>query len=1052
MSSRFNAQQSKTKLSHFCFGIISPPSLDPDQEIVSSKTVSFSENRSGDDHSQGNTINLSGTSRGNIPLGSIAMDCGASISVFVNLSLLQRIQKLIHSILVHCGAAKFRNSHMGDLHSSLWHLPLPRTGYYAYPNGVANLLSLAHVSNEYRVYYDSWVEQAFYIFHRDGTYIKFTQQKNGLYLYHIGEDKEESFHVGATVKEEQGKYSHLDNRKATLARRIQEKLCLPSDVDLGNAIDSGCLPDCGITKRSIRIATNIYGKSNFAIEGKSMQRKQKTFDEEFCEEIPEHLIREYGEVTLFVDIMHVNGLAFLVSTAKHLGFIQCICIRTAHEERIINTIKNFANVYQLKGFKVTTVHGDGQFRCCKEELIKEPYSINVIICAKDAHVEVAERTNRLLKERIRCVKAMLPYNKYPRRLLMEMVYTIVQMINAVPRKGSISYGKLSIREIITGKKLIIPPVAVGWYVHAIPGGSSNPTYNSTDKKRSFEAVYLRSDQGGGHNVFSLKTKQVCNVGRVIESPMPQSAIDNIENMAEREGVPDGITFGDSNNYQVLDDFEFPDEKEIDSENDDDAASDASYGTEDSDELPSDSKLPRSYENIEESELESLNRSANEDEESIDENVGVEANAQPGVDEDDEAGVDDDGFNNPVEVVPVPAEKVSESESDDEDESDNHKYKSDNDNEEEESNDDHENDPDESENENNNQTRRPRMLKEIEDHLQEGRYWALAVATVSEFNKMEASLDTPQFGYNKGLKLFGKEAYEATVKELSDNLLDRGAVEMVLNPSKRIYQMSMLYLMFIKRKRTGLIKSRGCCDGRSQREYITKDESSSPTVATNALFAVCVLIAAQGRKTVVVDIPGAFLQSDYPSDKEGYIRFTGTMVDMILKIKPEYRRFVVKTRSGSKYLIGKLLKGVYGTLLGAILFYKKLKDYLEKLEFKMNPYDLCTFNKMINGQQCTIQFHVDDLFISHRDTEVLEEITTLLNDEFGKHKKLEPEFGPKLDYLGMQVDFSQSGTVKFTMFDYLEDILVECESKGWTREAVTPAIRRTYSKLREMQRN
>ena len=93
--------------------------------------------------------------------------------------------------------------------------------------------------------------------------------------------------------------------------------------------------------------------------------------------------------------------------------------------------------------------------------------------------------------------------------------------------------------------------------------------------------------------------------------------------------------------------------------------------------------------------------------------------------------------------------------------------------------------------------------------------------------------------------------------------------------------------------------------------------------------MCVLIAAQGRKTVVVDIPGAFLQSDYPSNKEGYIRFTGTMVDMILKIKPEYRKFVVKTRSGSKYLIGKLLKGVYGTLLGAILFYNKLKNYLEK---------------------------------------------------------------------------------------------------------------------------
>ena len=55
-----------------------------------------------------------------------------------------------------------------------------------------------------------------------------------------------------------------------------------------------------------------------------------------------------------------------------------------------------------------------------------------------------------------------------------------------------------------------------------------------------------------------------------------------------------------------------------------------------------------------------------------------------------------------------------------------------------------------------------------------------------------------------------------------------------------------------------------------------------------------------------------------------------MVDMIIKIKPEYREFVVKTKSGSKYLVKKLLKGVYGTLLGAILFYTKMKKGKKKL--------------------------------------------------------------------------------------------------------------------------
>ena len=100
--------------------------------------------------------------------------------------------------------------------------------------------------------------------------------------------------------------------------------------------------------------------------------------------------------------------------------------------------------------------------------------------------------------------------------------------------------------------------------------------------------------------------------------------------------------------------------------------------------------------------------------------------------------------------------------------------------------------------------------------------------------------------------------------------------------------------------------------------------------------------------------------------------------MINMIKPEYKRFVKTTKTGSKYLIAKLKKAVYGTLLAAILFYKKLKKHRESNEFEMNPYDLCTFNKMVkNREQLTIQFYVDDfLTASYKDQKVLDD---LLND-------------------------------------------------------------------------
>ena len=42
------------------------------------------------------------------------------------------------------------------------------------------------------------------------------------------------------------------------------------------------------------------------------------------------------------------------------------------------------------------------------------------------------------------------------------------------------------------------------------------------------------------------------------------------------------------------------------------------------------------------------------------------------------------------------------------------------------------------------------------------------------------------------------------------------------------------------------------------------------------------------------------------------------------------------------LVGKVTKAIHGTLLGAVLFYNKLKGALTKMGFEMNDYDGCTF--------------------------------------------------------------------------------------------------------------
>jgi hypothetical protein len=135
--------------------------------------------------------------------------------------------------------------------------------------------------------------------------------------------------------------------------------------------------------------------------------------------------------------------------------------------------------------------------------------------------------------------------------------------------------------------------------------------------------------------------------------------------------------------------------------------------------------------------------------------------------------------------------------------------------------------------------------------------------VIENMRSHASKSTPQYGFSRGMKEFGDDGWKATLSELRDNLLGMDAVHMINSKEidKALSIDALAYLMFLKRKRTGKIKARGCADGRPQREYIGKEESSSPTVSLYSLMLTACIDSIENRKVVTADIPGAFLQSD-----------------------------------------------------------------------------------------------------------------------------------------------------------------------------------------------
>ena len=211
-----------------------------------------------------------------------------------------------------------------------------------------------------------------------------------------------------------------------------------------------------------------------------------------------------------------------------------------------------------------------------------------------------------------------------------------------------------------------------------------------------------------------------------------------------------------------------------------------------------------------------------------------------------------------------------------------------------------------------------------------------------------SKETGQMSMKKGLKVFGEPGY-AVVKKEMQQLHDRKVMQPIkrkdLSPSQK--KEALGYLMFLKKKQCGTIKGRGCADGRKQRAYITKEESTLPTISTEAVFLTSVVDAWENRKVAVLDVQGAFMQVDM--DELVHVQFQGEMVDKLVEIDHDLYASYVSVENGEKVMYVELLKALYRTLRAARLFWEKLKAKLvNDWGFMPNRYDSCVVNKMVNG--------------------------------------------------------------------------------------------------------
>ena len=235
------------------------------------------------------------------------------------------------------------------------------------------------------------------------------------------------------------------------------------------------------------------------------------------------------------------------------------------------------------------------------------------------------------------------------------------------------------------------------------------------------------------------------------------------------------------------------------------------------------------------------------------------------------------------------------------------------------------------------------------------------------------------------------------------------------------------LLLVEEKRDKTLKGRTVARGDQQKKHLTKEEVHSPTVNTTAVFLTATIEAEEERDVRVYDVPNAFVQSD--NDERVIMKVKGVAAELLLKTDPSlYRKYVIHEK-GVVVLYVELRKALYGQLKAALLYYLKFVSDIKEIGFKLNPYDPCVANRMVNGHQHTICWHVDDIKSSHVDPAVQDEfekwLTAKYDTENGVVKgKLTKCTGKRLDYLGMVLDFSVPKEVSVEMSPYVQSMIDE----------------------------
>ena len=406
------------------------------------------------------------------------------------------------------------------------------------PDSIANILSLADVRKVCRVTLDTDLEPTMCVHRKDGSIMRFREHSTGLYVFDSADNHTNepvsAYTLVSTVANNKKMFTRREIEAADAARDLYRKIGRPSESDFLHILSTNLIRNCPVTVDDAKRATIIYGPDIASLKGKTTRSSAAPHVPTFqAIPIPAHVAAHHRELTLCMDFFFVQGIAFLHSISRKIGFRTLAQVPNRSKTTILKETKSITHLYHARGLTICDIHADNEFECIREQVLP----IDMHIVPADSHVGEIERSIRTIKERIRATAHGLPFKRLPKLMVTEITKHTVQCLNRFPWKNGISR-EMSPSTLVTGKPMPdYNNMRIEFGAYAQVFEDNTPT--NTTKSRTVGAIALTAtgNASGDYYFLSLATGARLSRHDWVEVPITDTAIARVEALAANEGQP-----------------------------------------------------------------------------------------------------------------------------------------------------------------------------------------------------------------------------------------------------------------------------------------------------------------------------------------------------------------------------------------------------------------------------------------------------------------------------------------------------------------------------------